>query len=69
MESISQEWKVLKNGKIFSDRLNSEDDCTIEIDRAVIESLGNYEEFTFEKMTDEDLQQYDIHKNTIYKNK
>ena len=53
-----EEWKVLLKGKLFSDRLDSESEAIEHIDQAVIEQYGKHKDFTYEKMTDEDLQKY-----------
>lgn len=52
------EWKVLLNGKLWSDRIDSEDECILHISECVEHGHGNIEDFSYELMTDEDHEEY-----------
>lgn len=52
------EWKVLLNSRLWTDRIDSEEDCIIYINEYVEKGHGNPEDFTYELMTDEDYERY-----------
>lgn len=52
------EWKVLRDGKLWSDRFDSEEDCILHIEECVKKEYGEPEDFSYELMTDEDYERY-----------
>ena len=52
------EWKVLRNGELWSDRFDSEDECIEYINECVKRGLGESQDYTYELMTDADYEQY-----------
>lgn len=54
---MEQEWKVLRNGKLYTDRFNSEDLAYEYVEQLV--EQGDTSEFTVEEMTQEEINSYD----------
>lgn len=52
------EWKVLRDGKLWSDRFDTEEDCILHIKECVEKEYGELEDFTYELMTDKDYEKY-----------
>ena len=52
------EWKVLLHGKLFSDRFNSEDECIEHIEECVLKGCGDYEYYSYDKMTKTEIEEY-----------
>lgn len=42
-------WQVLKNGKLWTNDIESEDECLIHIEECVSSGMGKLEDFTYEK--------------------
>lgn len=53
-----KEYKVLKNGKLWSDRFDSEDLAYEHIDECIEIGQGNLYEFIVEEMTEEEINSY-----------
>jgi len=52
------EWKVLRNGELWSDRLDSEEECILHINDCIEEGHGELQNFSYELMTDQDYDKY-----------
>jgi len=53
------EWKVLRQGVLWSDKFKSVEDCIAHINECVErDGTGVYSDYTWEQMTDDDLKEY-----------
>ncbi len=58
---MEEEWVVLVDGVVWTDRLKNESECLYHIEESSENNLFNYreEDFTYRKMTKKEMDVYD----------
>ena len=62
---MDREWKVLRNGKLWTDRFSSENSAYAHILELECQNEGEDGEFTVEEMTEDEINAYYIGDNSI----